>query len=71
MKANETIFILEGKQGLEAYGSIAAIFDNHTPEDLGVSNIRDVWGSVDPGSPLDTGKVKIHRLTIKRRRQKK
>lgn len=69
MKNTENIFILvRPDHNPEAYGSIKAIYDHLSPEEIGLP-IHKVWGRFDERDTLDTGRVLIYKTTIKRRKR--
>lgn len=66
-KAPETIFIVDRPgEKPRAYGSIKAIYDDLSPEDIGVPLYR-LWGRFKDTDTADTGRAKIYKTTVKRR----
>lgn len=65
-KAPETVFIVE-RPGEEprAYGSIKAIYDDLSLEEIGVPIYR-LWGRFKDADSLDTGSSRIYKTIIKR-----
>lgn len=68
---NDIIFIVVRKGSREPipFGSIEAIFDTFTPEEIGTPKYK-VWGAVEAGKPLKTDKVTIYKTSVIRRRHK-
>lgn len=65
-KAPETIFIVERPGDTpRAYGSIKAIYDDLSAEEVGVPLYR-LWGRFSDSDSFDTGRAKIYKTTIKR-----
>lgn len=65
-KAPETVFIVERPgEDPRVYGSIKAIYDDLSLEEIGVPLYR-LWGSFKDSDTLDTGSSRIYKTTIKR-----
>lgn len=68
-KAPETIFIVERPgESPRAYGSIKAIYDDLSPDDIGAPLYR-VWGRFKDSNSLRTDRATIYKTTIKRRKR--
>lgn len=67
---NDSVFILiQPRKDPRAFGSIEAIFDEFTPEEIGLPKYK-VWGAIEEDKPLKTDKVTIFKTIVSRRRQK-
>lgn len=68
----EFIFVVIPNDGGDpsAFGSISAIFDVFSPEEIGAT-VRSLWGAISVGKPFVGDKVMIHKLNVKRKKQKK
>lgn len=67
---DDSVFILtRPRKDPQVFGSIEAIFDEFTPEEIGLPKYK-VWGSVEAGKPLKTDKVTIYKTKVSRRRQR-
>lgn len=70
MKQSETTFVVvRPRTSPEVYGSIKAIYDYLSPEEVGVPLYR-VWGRFKDRDYLDTGKAIIYKTTVKRCKSK-
>jgi hypothetical protein len=69
---NDSIFIvhIKGSRRPRAFGSIEAIFDAYTPEEIGSPKYK-LWGAFKDSPEVKTSKVTIHKVIVERRRQKR
>lgn len=65
-KAPEAILIVERPgEAPRAYGSAKAIYDDLTPEEVGIPLYR-LWGRFKDSDCIDTGRARIYKTTVKR-----
>ena len=71
MKEEQVVHVCLGDDRHHYFGSVAAIFDKFTPEELGVS-LTTLWNhGLSPDHPYINNKCRIYRGTIDRKKQSK
>lgn len=71
MKEEQVVHVCLGDDRHHYFGSVAAIFDKFTPEELGVS-LTTLWNyGLSPDHPYINNKCRIYRGTIDRKKQTK
>ena len=70
MKQEQVVHVCLGDDRHYYFGSVAAIFDTYTPDELGVS-LPTLWNhGLSHDRPYINNKCRIYRGTIKRKKQK-